>query len=395
MMGIMLKRWITHALKTAILDTPAVVLLGPRQVGKTTLARHLLGQMSAIYLDLESPEDLAKLTDPVSFLRENHNKTVILDEIQRTPDLFMVLRGVIDQNRLSGKEGEQFLLLGSASMDLLRQSSESLAGRICYIDMGGLHVLETGKHSMRTLWLRGGFPNHYLAKSDALAMRRIEQLIRTYLERDIPQMGFSIPAVRLRRLWTMLAHLQGETVNYTQLASGLEVDRKTINRYIDILVDLFLVRRIFPWHANIKKRLVKSPRYYVRDSGILHRLLGIHHLDALLSHPVLGKSWEGFVVENIHAVLPDFAETYFYRTASGAELDLVIKMPDGGVWAVEIKHGRSPKLSKYYHQTCDDIGATHKYVVYGGEDTFPIGHQVRVMSLSKMMQTLAEWGVEK
>jgi predicted AAA+ superfamily ATPase len=384
----MLERLITEYLQEEMALTPAVALVGTRQVGKTTLAKKIAEQTSSIYLDLESPADLVKLTDPTKFLRENSDKLIILDEIQRAPDLFMVLRGVIDNNRLVGKEGEQFLLLGSASMDLLRQSSESLAGRISYVEMSGLNILETGQENTQKLWLRGGFPNNYLAKNDEVAMRRIENLIRTYLERDIPQMGFNVPAVRLRRLWTMLAHLQGEFVNYTKLAGNLEVDRKTINHYIDILVDLLLVRRVEPWYTNVKKRLVKSPRYYVRDSGILHRLLGIGNYDALLSNPILGKSWEGFVVENIHSVLPSLAEIYFYRTASGAEIDLVIKMPNAEVWAVEIKHGTTPKLGKHYSQTCDDVGATHKYVVYGGDDEFPIGDNVCVISLPKIMGKL-------
>ncbi|MEX2506771.1 MAG: DUF4143 domain-containing protein, partial [Pseudohongiellaceae bacterium] len=211
---------------------------------------------------------------------------------------------------------------------------------------------------------------------------------RTYLERDIPQMGFRVPAARLRRLWTMLAHLQGETINYSRLASNLEVDAKTVSHYIDILTDLLLVRRLEPWHANVKKRLVKSPRYYVRDSGILHRLLGINAYDALLSNPVLGKSWEGFVVENIHSMLPHPTETFFYRTAAGAEIDLVIKMPSSAIWAIEIKHGVAPKIGKHYSQTCKDVGATHKFILYGGEDEFPVGNDVKVISLSGLMERL-------
>ena len=331
-----------------------------------------------------------KLRDPTSFLRSHSDKLVILDEIQRSPDLFMVLRGLIDQNRQAGRKSGQFLLLGSASMDLLRQSSESLAGRIRYIEMTGLNILETGasQKNIHNRWLRGGFPDSYLADDSDMAMDWLEDLIRTCLERDVPQMGFQIPATRLRQLWTMLAHLQGEPVNYSHLAANLEIDGKTVRRYIDILTDLLLVRRLEPWHANVKKRLVKSPRYYIRDSGIHHRLLGVDHYDALLSNPVLGKSWEGFVMDNIHSVLPRRAETYFYRTAAGAEIDLVIKMPSSKVWAVEIKYGVAPKLGKHYSQTCDDVGATHKYVVYGGDDEFPVGEDVVVISLPKFMEKL-------
>ena len=276
------------------------------------------------------------------------------------------------------------MLLGSASPDLLRQSSESLAGRVRYIEMGGFNVLEieADNDNLKRLWLRGGFPTSYLAADDDLAMDWLEDLIRTYLERDVPQMGFRVPAGKLRRLWTMLAHLQGEVVNVSKLASSLEVQRAAINHYIDILVDLLLVRRLQPWHANIKKRLIKSPRYYIRDSGIQHRLLGIDTYDALLSYPALGKSWEGFVIENIHSVLPSRAETYFYHTAAGAEIDLVVKLSFSEIWAVEIKYGVAPKPSKHYSRTCEDVGATKEYIVYGGDDEFSIGENVVVISLS-------------
>lgn len=386
----MIDRQISEKLRATIAQVPAVALLGARQVGKTTLAKIIAKNIDSIYLDLEAPEDLLKLSDPSSFLSAHADKLVVLDEIQRSPDLFPVLRGLIDKNREQGRRAGQFLLLGSASMDLMRQSSESLAGRISYLEMSGLNLAEVDGHQRQrqTLWLRGGFPDSYLAAGDDLAMDWLENLIRTYLERDIPQMGFRVPAARLRRLWTMLAHLQGETVNYSRLASNLEVDAKTVTHYIDILTDLLLVRRLEPWYANVKKRLVKSPRFYVRDSGILHRLLGINAYDALLSNPVLGKSWEGFVIENIHSILPGRAETYFYRTAAGAEIDLVIRMPSSDIWAVEIKYGVAPKIGKHYSQTCDDVGATHKYILYGGEDEFPVGSDINVISLSGLMERL-------
>ena len=386
----MLDRWITKRLEKSISHNPAVALLGARQVGKTTLAQRIAENQDSIYLDLENAEDIIKLRDPKTFLDAHSDKLVILDEIQCAPDLFKTLRGLIDKNRQTGRDAAQFLLLGSASMDLLRQSSESLAGRISYIEMTGLNILEAGtsKNAIQNLWQRGGYPNGFLADDDEMAMERLEDLIKTYLERDIPQMGFRISATRLRRLWTMLAHTQGEVVNYFKLAANLEIDAKTVTRYIDILTDLLLVRRIEPWHANAKKRLVKSPRYYVRDSGVLHRLLGIGDYDTLLSNPILGKSWEGFVVENIHSVLPRLAETHFYRTAAGAEIDLVIKMPNSEIWAVEIKYGAAPKIGKHYNQTCNDVGATHKFIVYGGEDEFPIGDDVWMISLPKIMQKL-------
>ena len=386
----MLERQITERLQATIAQVPAVALLGARQVGKTTLAKTIAKDIDSIYLDLEAPEDLLKLRDPTSFLSGHADKLVILDEIQRSPELFLVLRGLIDKSREQGRRAGQFLLLGSASIDLMRQSSESLAGRISYIEMSGLNLAEIDRNQQhrQTLWLRGGFPDSYLAADDDVAMDWLENLIRTYLERDIPQMGFRVSAARLRRLWTMLAHLQGETINYSKLASNLEVDAKTVSHYIDILTDLLLVRRLEPWHTNVKKRLVKSPRYYVRDSGILHRLLGINSYDTLLSNPVLGKSWEGFAVENILSVLPSRAESYFYRTAAGAEVDLVIKMPSSEIWAIEIKHGVAPKIGKHYSQTCDDVGAAHKYILYGGDDEFAVRNDVKIISLSGLMERL-------
>ena len=383
-------RWITDNLRNRIETVPAVALLGARQVGKTTLAKTIAEDLDSIYLDLESLEDLQKLDDAIGFLRSHADKLVILDEIQRVPELFATLRGLIDANRLQGRTAGQYLFLGSASMDLLRQSSESLAGRISYIELSGFNVFEIddGISNLQKLWLNGGFPNSYLAAGDDASSDWLEDLIRTYLERDIPQFGFRIPAARLRRLWTMLAHLQGENVNFSKLADNLEVTRPTVNSYVDVLIGLFLVRRLQPLHANVNKRLVKSPRYYIRDSGILHRLLGIDTFNQLLSNPILGKSWEGFVIENIHSVLPRRAETYFYRTAAGAEIDLIIKLPSSRIWAVEIKYGVAPKISKHFNQACDDAGATEKFVVYGGDDEFSIRNEITVLSLPRLMQKL-------
>jgi predicted AAA+ superfamily ATPase len=386
----MISRWLTNEIKQKIAQVPAVALLGARQVGKTTLAKTIAKGMDSAYLDLEAPEDLLKLSDPAAFLSVHSDKLVILDEIQRAPNLFPVLRGLIDRNREQGRKSGQFLFLGSASMDLMRQTSESLAGRISYIYMGGLNIIETGIEgkAINKLWIRGGFPESYLATDDVVAMDWLEDLIRTYLERDLPQSGFRVPAIRMRRLWTMLAHLQGEPVNYSKLGANLEIDGKTVSNYIDMLSDLLLVRRLEPWHANVKKRLVKSPRYYIRDSGIVHRLLGIESYDALLSNPVLGKSWEGFVVENIHSVLPRRAETYFYRTAAGAEIDLVIRMPSSEIWAVEIKYGTAPKMGRHYSAICDDVDATRKYIIYGGDDEFPVSSDVTAISLPRFVQKL-------
>ncbi len=390
----MLKRYITDSVYKSIAQMPAVAVLGARQVGKTTLAKTFMRDGNAVYVDLENPRDLLRLNDPLAFFTEHVNTLIILDEIQRMPDLFMTLRGVIDNNRMNGRKVGQFLLLGSASMDLMRQSSESLAGRVRYVYMGGLNVLEIGtsRLDMNRLLLRGGFPESYLAGDDNAAMDWVHDLISTYLERDIPQMGFTVPADRLRRLWTMLAHLQGETVNLSTLATNLEVQRATVNHYLDILTDLLLVRKLQPYGANVKKRLVKSPRYYIRDTGIQHCLLGIENHDALLSNPILGKSWEAFVIENIHSVLPKRTETYFYRTQAGAEIDLIIKFPSGDIWAIEIKYGQSPKISKHFHTTCQDIKATQKYIIYGGKETFPLKHGVVMIGIKAFMEKLSGGG---
>ena len=387
----MIDRWITGKLEQTIQSTPAVAFLGARQVGKTTLAKTIAHDRNSLYLDLESPEDLLKLSDPAAFLSLHADKLIILDEIQRAPDLFMVLRGLIDTNRQAGRNDGQYLLLGSASMDLLRQSSESLAGRISYLQMAGLNLLEVPTQTpadIQKLWLRGGFPKSYLAPTDKLGMAWLENLVRTYLERDIPQLGFRVPANRLRRLWTMLAHLQGETINFSKLAGNLDIDGKTVSYYLDILVDLLLVRRLEPWYLNVKKRLVKSQRFYIRDSGIVHRLLGISDHDALLSNPVVGKSWEGFVVENILSVLPEGTDAYFYRTAAGAEIDLLLRLSSKALWAIEIKKGTTPKVTRGFHQACEDVQATQKYIVYGGDDEFPVNHDTTVISLAKLLTCL-------
>ena len=389
----MLKRYITNTLQKNLANFPAVVLLGPRQVGKTTLALEVSKNYNSLYLDLESPEDLVKLTDPLAFLKQHKDKLIVLDEIQCIPNFFPTLRGVIDQNKREGHTATQFLLLGSASLELLKQSSESLAGRISYVELGGINILEAVAidKNYNQLWLRGGFPDSYLAKTENMSWNWRENFIRTYLERDVPQMGFRVPANRLRRLWTMLAHLHGEGVNFSKLAANLEVDAKTISNYIDILVDLLLVYKIEPWHENIKKRLTKSPRFYVRDSGILHKLLGIYDNNSLLSNPILGKSWEGFVLENIRSVLPLGTESYFYRTAAGAEIDLLLKFSTGKIWAIEIKYGLVPKITRGFYQSIVDIKASQKFVIYSGEDEYSIDNDITVIALDKFLAKIINW----
>jgi predicted AAA+ superfamily ATPase len=380
-----------HTVQEALSRQSAVALLGPRQVGKTTLALAVAEQTGALYLDLEARQDRDKLSDPALFLRAYEDRLVILDEIHRLPELFQALRGLIDQGRRHGRRYGRFLVLGSASIDLLCQSGESLAGRIAYVDMGPLDVLEAGKTDAKreALWLRGGFPDSFLARSDAESLALREDFIRTYLERDVPQFGPRIPAETLERLWTMVAHSQGSLLNASRLAAGLSVSMPTIVRYIDLLVDLLLVRRLSPFHANTGKRLVKSPKTYVRDSGILHALLGIEDHNALAGHPVVGASWEGFVIENLLSVAPERTQASFYRTSGGAEIDLVLDLPKGERWAVEIKRGLSSKLDKGFYLACEDLQPARRLVVYSGDDRFPVTSDTEAIGLRDLAESLA------
>lgn len=374
-------------------QNPAVAILGPRQIGKTTLALEITKGRPSVYLDLENPEDFQKLNDPVQYLALHADKLVILDEVQRYPDLFMSLRGIIDARRREGRGNGRFLVLGSASNELLRQSSESLAGRIHYTELTGLSPLEieqTQGESLQKLWMRGGFPDSYSATNDITSHQWRQNFIRTYLERDIPQLGPRIPAATLMRFWTMLAHTQGDLLNASKLASSLGVESVTVNRYLDLMVDLLLVRRLKPWHGNVKKRLVKSPRTYVRDSGIVHALLQIPNYEYLLGHPIYGKSWEGFVVEHILSHLPFNVNPYFYRTSAGAEIDLILEFGFNNYWAIEIKASRSPTLKKGFHLACEDLKVNKKFVIYSGEETFFINQDISVMSISSFLKILNE-----
>jgi len=369
---------------------PAVALLGPRQVGKSTLAKRIAAswETAPIYLDLEDSADLKKLSDPRAYFEANAGRLVILDEVQRAPELFAVLRGVIDRGRDSGQGNGQFLILGSASLDLLQQSSESLAGRIAYQELSGFtpeEVPETGAATASSLWLRGGFPGSFLAKTDAASLDWRLNFIRTYLERDVPQFGARrIPATVLRRLWTMLAHSQGGQLNLTQLGGSLGISDNTTRNYIALLEDLLLVRTLRPWWAYVGKRLVKAPKVYIRDSGLTHALLGLSTLDDVLGHPVAGGSWEGFVIENLLSCLPTLASAWFYRTAAGAEVDLVIEH-GLRLTAIEIKRSTAPSVSKGFHIACDDIGAAARFVVYPGQERFPLGKGIEAISLPEMM----------
>ena len=369
----------------------AVVLLGARQVGKTTLAHEVAEGSEAIYLDLESHADRVKLADPALYLGEYEDRLVILDEIHRVPELFQELRGLIDRGRRRGRRTGRFLILGSASLDLIRQSGESLAGRIEYVDLNPLDVAEAAPdaRAMTTLWVRGGFPDSFLAEDDADSMTFRQNFIRSYLERDVAQFGRRIPAETLERLWTMLAHNQGGPLNASKPAAGLALSAPTVSSYIDLLVDLLLVRRLRPFHANVKKRLVKSPKVYVRDSGLLHALLGLADHDALAGHPVVGASWEGFVIENLLAVAPPRTMASFYRTQAGAEIDLLLEIPGRrGPWAIEIKRGLSARLDKGFHHAREDVKPERAFVVHPGEERYPVSKEVEAVGLREMVSII-------
>lgn len=384
----MIARRIESLVRDRLTHLPAVALLGPRQVGKTTLAHAIGSTRDSVYLDLESPFDREKLSDPLFYLSRNTNKLVILDEVQRMPELFTILRGIIDEGRRTGKGHGRFLLLGSASVDLLRQS-ETLAGRIAYIELAPLNALEVPVADDTRLWVQGGFPESFLASDSGQSLIWRQDFIRTYLERDIPQLGPRIPATTLQRFWTMLAHVQGGLFNAQQLARGLAVDGKTVARYLDLMVDLMLVRQLQPFQANAGKRLVKSPKVYVRDSGITHALLNIGDEESLLGNPVVGSSWEGFVIENLVAAAPPRTAPLFYRTAAGAEIDLLLEMPGHGLWAIEIKRGLRARPEKGFYIGCDDVKATRRFVVNSGVERFMISEDVEAMGVRDMAAMLA------
>ncbi len=384
----MIKRRIRDKLDESIDHSPAVALLGPRQVGKTTLALEMGATRPSLYLDLESPADRAKLADAGRYLAEHEDKLVILDEVHRAPEIFQILRGLIDQGRRRGKAGGRFLLLGSASVELLKQSGESLAGRISFLELTPFDATEVDGERMDRLWIRGGFPGSFLAANDRISLDWREDFIRTYLERDVPQFGSRIPAETLRRFWTMLAHHQAGMHNAATLAQGLGVDGKTVARYLDLLVDLLIVRRLFPWHRNVGKRLVKSPKVFVRDSGLVHALLGLGNKEQLLGHPVVGPSWVSFVLETLLVLAPRGTEANFYRTAAGAEIDLVLTLPGGKLWAVEIKRSSAPKLERGFHLACADLKPAKRFVVYPGDDRFPLDAETEVLGLAELGKRL-------
>lgn len=377
-------RYLTEQLAAALNRAPAVVLTGPRQVGKTTLARDVGDEYQAIYLDLERPADLAKVQDFDQFCKAYPDQMIILDEVQRAPEIFAPLRGIIDERRREGRRTGQFLLLGSASLELLKQSSESLAGRLAQLELQPLTGDEVGPDNILKLWSRGGFPESYLARTDADSLAWRNDFIRTYLERDIPQLGPRIASETLRRFWIMLAHNQSQTLNAALLARGLDLSGATIGRYLDLMVDLLLVRRLQPWSSNQGKRMVKSPKIYIRDSGICHALLGIETLNALMGHPVVGGSWEGFIVEAIFAHKSPSTQAGFYRTSAGAEVDLVLSTSAGELWAIEIKLTSAPKVTKGFHLACEDLKPARKIIIHGGDDNYPLGDGIEARSVKSI-----------
>lgn len=387
----MIGRKLTSIVQDHLTHFPVVAILGPRQVGKTTLAKKIGRDVGSIYLDLENPHDIEKLEDPGGYLSQHSAELVILDEVQRLPGIFQILRGLIDEGIESGIACGQFLLLGSASIELLRQSGESLAGRISYLELTPFNVREVANRvidkpdPLQQLWVRGGFPMSFLASNEQQSVIWRNNFIQTYLERDIPQLGPRIAAETLRRFWTMLAHSQGTPFNAAKLAQSLSVDGKTIARYLDLMVDLLLVRRLQPFHANTKKRLVKSPKVYLRDSGLLHTLLRLDDSEDLLGHPISGESWEGFVIENLIRSAPDRTEASFYRTSAGAEIDLLLDLGQKhGIWAVEVKRSMAPKVSKGFHVSIQDIRPRKAFVVYSGDERYPKAAGVEAIGLNEL-----------
>jgi uncharacterized protein len=386
----MIARQLENALLEALRKFPVVALVGARQVGKTTLAR-MLQEVCAgdsIYLDLERPSDLAKLEAPELYLGMHADELVILDEIQRMPDLFPLLRSLVDSDRRNGR----FLLLGSASPDLVRQSSESLAGRIVYLELSPFSLAEVGatmEHVWR-LWQRGGFPRSFLAQTDADSLQWREAFIQTYLERDLPALGIRIPSATLHRFWRMLAHSHGQLWNASKIAASLGVSAPTARHYLDILEDTFVVRQLQPYHGNLRKRLVKTPKAYLRDSGLLHALLQLETFEDLAGHPCLGSSWEGWVIEQILASVPGNWRPWFYRTSGGAEIDLILERPGGQSFlAFEVKYSPSASPSKGFWTALADLGLEEGHVVCPCEEQYPLGHGVFALPVHRISAFLA------
>ena len=379
----MISRFQKNTITKSLQTYPVVALMGPRQVGKTTLAKELAQKhdSSVIYLDLELHSDLNKLQSPELYLREHADSLIIIDEIQRMPELFPLLRALVDQQRTPGR----FMILGSASPDVMKHASETLAGRVMYHELAPFCILETGAAAMQGLWLRGGYPNSFLAGSDVESYAWRQAFVATYLERDIPQLGIRIPSAQLRRFWTMLAHLNGQLWNASQVGASMGLSPVTMRHYLDVLEDTFVVRQLKPWFVNTGKRLTKSPKVYLRDTGLLHTLLQLVTTEQLFSHPGLGSSWEGFVIEQILAALPVGYQPFFYRTGAGAEIDLVLH-GGGTTIAVEVKYSAAPKVTKGFWLAYNDLNCRKGFVVYPGQDRYPIAETVEVLPVGELFR---------
>ncbi len=379
----------------------SVVLTGPSQIGKTTLARQIVSGWGGEpkYLDLETSTDRRLLDDPETYFSNHFNELIVLDEIHRTPEIFRILRGQIDERRRKGADRGKFLFLGSASMDLLRQSSESLAGRICYVELtpltlGEVHLQDQSSDKQQlmdldSLWLRGGFPLSLLNTDGDASLQWRNELIRTYLERELPQFGIQVETETMERFWRMIAYDQGELFNAQRYARSLGVSGHTVVRYLRILEQLLLVRLLHPWYWNTGKRITKSAHPYVRDTGILHALLNLRTTDDLLSHPVVGKSWEGFVIENIMNATAGRVEPLFYRTSAGAEIDLVLEFAPGKCWAIDVKLSSAPKVDRGFYTATDDINAERRILVHKGEHQYPMRRGVEVMPLIDILNEVS------
>lgn len=382
----MISRMITGSLQESMAFFPVTGIIGPRQVGKTTLAKHLMKESvkESIYVDLENPEDLAMLADPVLFFTQNKEKCIVLDEVQRMPELFPILRSMVDQYRVNAR----FILLGSASPKLIRDSSESLAGRIVYEELAPFSLTEVS--SIKDIyfhWFNGGFPDALLAPSENIRKKWLAAFIQSYIERDLPLLGLDINRTLIRRLWTMLAHIHGNILNMNNLSKSLEVSSTSIKKYISFLEEAFLIRQLYPFHSNVKKRLIKSPKVYIRDSGILHHLLNIPDYQSLTSNPIIGPSWEGYVVEQISHMLDHEIKMHFYRTHEGAECDLVLLRGNKPLLAIEIKYTSAPRISRGLTQAFIDIGASENFILTPGTKDYLVREDVRVCSLPTFLQT--------
>ena len=383
-----LPRSLAQRVSRALSEMPAVAILGPRQCGKSTLARELVHDRDdVVYLDLERPTDLAKLSDPETFFNVNHDKLICIDEVQRSADLFPVLRYVIDERQRPG----QFLILGSASRDLLEQTSETLAGRIRFLELTPFlpgEVPGDKPHELRKLWLRGGFPRSYLAADDPASLEWRDDFIRSFLERDLALLKPRIPPARMGRLWTMCAHSHGQVLNRAKLAAALDIDAKTVRAHLELLEGAFMVRLLPPLYSNLKKRLVKSPKLYLRDSGILHALTAVTTMNDLLGRPWIGASWEGFIIDSIIASASPAVDASFYRTAKGAEMDLVLDRGDVRV-AVECKASIAPKPERGFWSSIDDIRPNRTWIVAPVEDAYPLREDVWVAPLAHFLEAEA------